>query len=101
MSPTKAGKINTRLWGARQHKNAVFLNTGACGRRRKNLDPLFESEKKLLNVLQSDEFKSDFIEQLEVAKYLLEFYIYGIYRNNRKIVSLVEDENNSAMVLYL
>lgn len=58
----------------------------------KNLDPLFESEKKLLNVLQSDEFKSDFIEQLEVAKYLLEFYIYGIYRNNRKIVSLVEDE---------
>lgn len=60
----------------------------------KNLDPLFESEKNLLNVLQSDEFKSQFIEQLEVSKYLLEFYIFGIYNKNQEIVDIVEDEEH-------
>ncbi len=49
-------------------------------------------DKSVTDSVKTDNLKAKFLLELEVSKYVLEFYMYAIIHNNADIVNLIEDK---------
>lgn len=59
-----------------------------------NLIEILASEENYLKLLYSSNQRNLFVRQIEVSKYLYEFYIFGKFNHYPALVQLVEDETN-------
>jgi tetratricopeptide (TPR) repeat protein len=53
-----------------------------------------ELDKTTINAISNSGLKSKFLLGVEVSKYLLEFYIYAINKNDDHIVNIIEDKDH-------